>query len=382
MTRVLLVQPSLLPPGGGNGVANWMIQALRDDHEVTVLTWQPIDVARVNRYYGTSLRPADLRVLRVPARWRWPVQALPTPVAHLRRCVLLRACRRIADAYDVVVTAHNEADFGPRRGVQYVHYPWTHERPRGDVRWYHLTWLVNAYYRACEWLGGIDFERMKANVTLANSAWTAGLLRDRLGVEARVLHPPIAGEFPDTPWERRRDGFVCLGRFSREKRLGALVEIVERLREGRPDLTLSIVASGDDAVYESEIRAFVRARPWVTIHSDIARSDLIELLATHRWGIHGMSAEHFGMAVAELVRAGCVVFAPHDGGQVEILDDERLTYADADDAVAKIRAVMDDAELLLDLREHLEARGAAFSAERFMTEVREVVGGLTSAPGG
>ena len=41
MKRVLLVQPSMQPPGGGNGVAAWVLQALVAEHRVTVLSWQP-----------------------------------------------------------------------------------------------------------------------------------------------------------------------------------------------------------------------------------------------------------------------------------------------------------------------------------------------------
>ena len=32
MKRVLLVQPSMQPPGGGNGVAAWVLQALLAEH--------------------------------------------------------------------------------------------------------------------------------------------------------------------------------------------------------------------------------------------------------------------------------------------------------------------------------------------------------------
>ena len=42
MKRVLLVQPSLQPPGGSNGLAAWVLQALLPEHRVTVLSWQPV----------------------------------------------------------------------------------------------------------------------------------------------------------------------------------------------------------------------------------------------------------------------------------------------------------------------------------------------------
>ena len=56
MRRVLLVQPSMQPPGGSNGVAAWVLQALVPDHRVTVLSWQPVEVEPINRFFGTHLR--------------------------------------------------------------------------------------------------------------------------------------------------------------------------------------------------------------------------------------------------------------------------------------------------------------------------------------
>jgi hypothetical protein len=56
--RVLVVQPSLQPPGGGNAVAAWMLQALVASYDVTALTWKEIDLDAINRYYGTSIRDA------------------------------------------------------------------------------------------------------------------------------------------------------------------------------------------------------------------------------------------------------------------------------------------------------------------------------------
>ena len=63
MKRVLLVQPSMQPPGGGNGVAAWVLQALAGEHRVTVLSWQPVDIDPVNRFFGTTLQPSAFDTL-------------------------------------------------------------------------------------------------------------------------------------------------------------------------------------------------------------------------------------------------------------------------------------------------------------------------------
>ena len=77
--RVLLIQPSLQPPGGGNGVAAWVVQGLVPLHRVTVLSWRPVEIEPINRFFGTELRPGDFDTLLVPSTWRALPDRLPIP---------------------------------------------------------------------------------------------------------------------------------------------------------------------------------------------------------------------------------------------------------------------------------------------------------------
>ena len=97
------------------------------------------------------------------------------------------------------------------------------------------------------------------------------------------------------------------------------------------------------------------------------------LLVANRYGIHAMVDEHFGMAVAEMVRAGCVVFAHASGGPQEILGDSRVLFHDEDEAVAKILATLRSDALQADLRRHLASRADAYSEERFRATLRSAV---------
>ena len=94
MKRVLMVQPSLNPPGGGNGVAAWMMEALKSEHHLTLLTWEAPRLEAINRFYGTSLRPSEVEVTLLP----WPLHAIArrtrTPMALAKNNYLLLKCRR------------------------------------------------------------------------------------------------------------------------------------------------------------------------------------------------------------------------------------------------------------------------------------------------
>lgn len=374
--RVLIVEPGLQPPGGGQAVTAWMVQALKDDCDLTLAGWEPPDYAAVNRWYGTSIDGAGIAVKIVPARLRRGLDAVPLPLALLKWSVLLRWAKTLMHEYDLVISAANEADLG-RPGIQYIHYPRRlRPRPKVDFRWYHRSAsLLNVYYVLCDRLIKVSADRIAENVTLANSTWTADGMR-RLYEANRpvVVHPPVSAHFPDVAWRDREHGFLCIGRFAPEKQLERVIEILAAVRRSVPGIHLHLVGGCDHRWYYRRIVRMARAhRDWVQVDEGLSRNALLDLIARHRYGIHGMQEEHFGIAPAEMVCGGCLVFVPNGGGQVDIVGaEDRLRYSGTQDAVAKIvRAVTDPAEQAA-LRQYLASRQPLFSVERFMTTIRDV----------
>lgn len=377
MARVLLVQPSIQPPGGGNGVAAWALQALAPAHEVTVLSWTKVDVDPVNRFFGTHLRPSDFRTLLVPRHWVGVPDHLPVPATLVKLALIMRYTRRVSDGFDVIFGAYNETDYG-RRGIQYIHYP-TYLRPRPvvDLRWYHQATALALYYRLADGIAGFSMERLRANVTLVNSDWTGRHVQDFLGVNTRTVYPPVVDPAPGIPWSDRSPNFLAVGRISPEKEYERLMRILSRVRRHHPELTLTIVGTWDRHArrYIDELTAHAASLgSWIGFRRDLSRDDLRRLMASHRYGIHGMREEHFGMAPAEMVRAGQIVWVPRGGGQTEIVGEEpALTYDTEDEAVDTIARVLGDPVEQARLREALAARGPLFSTDRFVQELREVV---------
>lgn len=379
--KVLLVQPSMQPPGGGNGVAAWMLQALVAEHDVTVLSWWPVDVTPINRFFGTSLAPGMFESRLVPQWWRHTISRLPVPAALLRGGLLMRYARTIVDDFDVVLGAHNEMDYG-RRGIQYIHYP-TYWRPRPsvDFRWYHhFPPLLHAYYAVADGLAGFSMDRMKSNLTLTNSDWTASHVRRFLGIEARTLYPPVVATPSRIPWTDRRRALLAMGRISPEKEYERVIRIAARVRAIVPEVTLTIVGTWDantQRYYESLValaRQLDPASAWLTFRRNLSRDEVRTLLATTRYGIHGMREEHFGMAPAEMVRAGMIVWVANGGGQVEIVGDiPELRYEHEEAAVESICRVLLEPRLEEQLREQLARRGELFSEERFVASVQHLV---------
>ena len=157
MKRVLLVQPSMQPPGGGNGVAAWVLQALVPGHRVTVLSWRPVDVEPINRFFGTHLKANDFESVVVPWHWRVIPDHLPVPATLIKLSLMMRYTRKVSAGFDVVFGIFNETDYG-RKGIQYIHYPtYLRPRPEVDLRWYHAPQGgLNAYYALADRIAELE----------------------------------------------------------------------------------------------------------------------------------------------------------------------------------------------------------------------------------
>jgi glycosyltransferase involved in cell wall biosynthesis len=247
-----------------------------------------------------------------------------------------------------------------------------------DLRWYHHpNVLLKLYYALADTIAGFSLDRLKKNVTLVNSNWTGAHVRSLLGVETRTLYPPVVDPLPPPPWAARRSDFLAVGRISPEKEYERLMRILARVRQQHPDLKLTIVGTWDRHArhYFDELTVLASSLgSWIEFRQDLSRDEVRQLMAIHRYGIHGMRDEHFGMAPAELVRAGQIVWVPRGGGQMEIVGDEpALMYDTDDEAVEKILAVMASPAEQTRLRDLLAQRARLFSTDRFMSDVREIV---------
>ena len=330
--RILIVQRSLRPPGGGNAVAAWMVHALAGLHEVATLTVDRWSIGETNAFYGTAIPDRVTRHV-IPAPWRW-LSGLPDHrMARLRMCSVLRYARPLTSQYDVLITADNYAAFA-KPGLQYLHFPADlHPEPT------RLKPIVDIYFTLCDRVLGAPWTDAAKNVTLTNSQWSAAGL-ERMGHVSTpiVLYPPVIDPGAGLPWDQRDDVFLCIGRFHGSKRIEMAISIVQRIRAtSLPSARLIIVGSPVDIEYTTRIHGIAaRAGAWIEFREDLSRADLNRLMGQSRFGIQAMEHEHFGMATAEMTRAGCIVFAHKSGGSPEVLNNEdALLWVNEDDAVAK-----------------------------------------------
>jgi hypothetical protein len=56
LRKILVVHQNLQPPGGANTVAAWIVEALKSHYALTLLAWNRVNTAEINRFHGTSLQ--------------------------------------------------------------------------------------------------------------------------------------------------------------------------------------------------------------------------------------------------------------------------------------------------------------------------------------
>lgn len=372
MRRALIVRPFLRPLGGAEGVSAWIVHALSSDHAITILCREAPDLAALDRRYGTKTCGRDVTAVVARPLPRWLRARFR--LDNLDDWHLQAQARRLAPRFDVVVTTDNEADLG-QPAIQYVHYPKAvfHARGGRNIGWYHATTAIAAVYfeLSARWTG-FSYARMRSNKTLTCSEWVAQRIRTLHGIEPLVLYPPAAGELPDVVWEAREDAVVWCGRLYPDRRVALVIDIVERVRRRGHPLRLTLLAAPHDPGYREQMRALVALRSeWIRFEENVDRGRIVQAMAAHRYGLHGAAEEWFGMASAELVRAGAITFVPRGGGQVEIVGgDERLTFASAAEGAEKLAAVVESPALQRALRTYLAPFRERFSSARFVRELR------------
>lgn len=379
--KVAIVHPRLGFSGSETRVL-WTAEALKGWCDVTLITGGPVDLRRMNAFYGTGIQEGEISILRTPM----PPGLKDSPrFTGLRWAFTLRFCRKLAPGFDLMVNGYGTADFG-RRGFQYIaDFGFDQEVNRRlnplhysqRSWWYGRSPLRKAYKYICEAVSSTAGDKWKRNVTLANSHWTADLMRMRYGVEPDVLYAPVPADYPDVGPEDREPGFVCLSRISPEKRIHKIIEILDRVRQRGHDIHLHVAGGLNSSEYSKSLKDLAaRHHEWVFLEGRVFQRAKVDLISRHRFAIHACRNEAFGIAVAEMVKGGCLTFVSNKAGPAEIVNHPALMFESEDDAVQKIDSVLSNKVGEEALRSHLRQRAKAFSREAFRKRVRALVGGF------
>ncbi|MBI5641481.1 MAG: glycosyltransferase family 4 protein [Nitrospirae bacterium] len=378
--RIGIAHP-YLGRGGSEARVMWGIEALKKDYDVSLITAGGVDLAALNRFYGTDVKSSEIVVLQAP------MPHLLKKLAGgdaLRGALYSRFCRKVADKFDVLISAYNLCDFGVPAIHCLADFCWNeeirmrlHPPPAGARGFFHKRRLVrNLYLKVVRAIAGSSGRKLPGaeDLVLANSRWVSSVWKEKYGADISILYPPVAGGFPYVSHDSREMGFVCIGRISSEKRIERIVEILSAVRARGHDVHLHVVGSFDDNDYGRQVARTCRDKgEWIKMEGMLIGQEKIDLLSQHRFGIHACQGEAFGIAVAEMVKAGCIPFVPREGGSSEIVDNDLVIYDSTEDAIKKIEHVLSHEQIRQGLSEEMRAKGDIYSLENFIQHFRRSV---------
>ena len=121
-----------------------------------------------------------------------------------------------------------------------------------------------------------------------------------------------------TPWEDRKNEFLCLGRIAPEKNIERVIAILDQVRITGHAVRLHLAGGGEGGDYERQIQRLCdERREWVTFHGAVYGEAKKALLGRCRFGVSACDREAFGIATAEMAGAGIIPFVPQSGAQSE-----------------------------------------------------------------
>ncbi len=353
--------------GGAESVGLWILEALKNKYQVTLLTLFPLDLKKLNAAYGTQLSPENVKVKSIlPQSFQSILDFLNANNQSAKKLLnhyFIRQFKAESLEYDLVFSAYNATDLG-KKGIQYIH-------------WINVFDKDEQFYKN---ISDFSDENMKNNYSIANSYVVADAILTEYGIESTVIYPPVVLDVQNIAWEQKENAFICSGRLTEAKQPHKAIKILKKIREKGYDVKLYITGGGG-GFYGWKYLRFLKKMvaensDWVTLYQNLPYKDYVNVLTKCRYGIH-YKKEPFGISIAEMVKAGAIPFVRSVGGQIEIVgeDNQDLFFDSVEEAVEKILWVLNSSDKQQQLINRLEESKKIFSTEHFMKEICEFVEG-------
>jgi len=365
--------------GGADVAAMWLIHALCVRYDVTLVTTSQFDLDFFNSFAGTRLERDQFHLRRVrlfPTPPGLPMSAVQGPLFQ-------RSARSCAQEFDICISAMNFIDFGVPAVQFLADLDWVGGNERdsrppaaqaGGRSKSALRRLYHALSARIQNSSGRDV--LREDVLISNSEWVASSMR-AMGSESSVIYPPVPWISREIDWDTRRRDFAWLGRIAPQKKVEQAIHIVAGLRNAGIDCALHIAGTAVDKDYLAFIEGLARRMgDWVVLRGPLYGEDKATFLTEFRYALHTRADEPFGISLVELMKAGCIPFAPNSCGSAEILNHPALLFAGEDDAVTKIRGLFSDPVLSQSVRAFLSQRAELFSTDSFCQAVVTLVSNI------
>ncbi|MEM0027399.1 MAG: glycosyltransferase family 4 protein [Ignisphaera sp.] len=234
-----------------------------------------------------------------------------------------------------------------------------------------------------------------ASLVLANSKWTANIIKQLYGESPEVLNPPIAPnvEIVEKPREfsERENAVVMLGRFAEEKRYHWIVrEVLPKLRRealntklyifggAKTKTSLNYLAKLEKLAFEMgfKVSKDIDAEADVYLIPNASRSAINMVMDNAKVFLHATVNEHWGVAIAEAMARGLPVVLHKSGGAWSDLAEEgvyALGYTNPEEAVEAIAKLLTDEKTWKKLSRHSIEKAKDLTLEKFVERLSKIL---------
>lgn len=261
---------------------------------------------------------------------------------------------------DVLIDAYNSAVL-PWVDVTYFHFPRTYlldKRGQESKLWryYYKPYQLMEHALSCH---------ASEKLFLANSRYTAELVKKHLGLTPTVVYPPVDVEklIGSKSYSTKTDLVLTISRFSSEKNLEEIPIVAKSV-----NADFVIMGSIDEPAVYRRVFELIRengVENKVKLVLNATLKTKIELLQKAKVYFHPMHAEHFGISIIEGMAAGCIPVVQDSGGPREFVPD-KWRFKDLEDAIQKINQALDSWHP--SISQEMKASAYKFRKDRFENE--------------
>lgn len=320
--------------GGAEVVAVVSANALaQNGYDVVLFSDKMVNQKRIKEMVGEPLKPS-IKIV-VNKSFFQPRGKFHLYESAVRSSSFKPYCDVLFDTYSCYVF--------PWIDVSYLHFPYLNNyefKPKFPyLKLPHLRHLFTVPYAIFE----KNLEDYSKKLLLTNSYFTARVIKESLGVEPKVLYPPIPtvlfkqrDVYLNSP---RKDLVLTVARFGQGKGVELVPEIAANTAS---NIHFVMVGLAHDLnvvqAVKNKIKAF-HLTDRVTIITDASRQKIMSLLSQAKVYLHTTKMEHFGMSIAEAMAMGCTPIVHDSGGAPEFVPDQ-YRYKDKNDASMKVNSAI------------------------------------------
>jgi glycosyltransferase involved in cell wall biosynthesis len=346
--RAGLLYYDLNKVGGREQVVISILRALRKLGFRTIsLCGKKMDKSCIKNNFGVNVQVHKELVLPI-----WPSHA-QTYFEFLLPVIAKPLC-------DVLINPYTN-DILPQVDVTYFHYAQPlllRQKMRKNRIW-------NYCYRPYQVAERALAVRASRTLLLANSFFTANVIKEQIGITPLVIYPPVFLKKTVNSVRARKNIILTIARFSAEKKLEQIPLVARDV-----DAKFVILGSITDATSYSRVRRLIKdygVEDRVTMILDAPNnfSVKMELLQKAKVYFHTMPFEPFGISIVEGMGAGCIPVVHDSGGAREFVP-PMWRYKDTEDAKQKIKEALDSWSN--SIAEDMETIAYQFREERFIDD--------------